>query len=111
MLALLPGSRALLPCRADKLFTWRQTLPIFLDRLADPVTAILLSITVVLIFGARSPCLHGCEHVPQLVHWLLARLAALWLPRLAQARLAPRPGQCMSLMRTVSRCLGVLEVK
>ncbi len=28
-----------------------QALPIFLDRLADPITAVLLSITVVLIFG------------------------------------------------------------
>ena len=28
-----------------------QALPIFLDRLADPVTAVLISITVVLIFG------------------------------------------------------------
>jgi hypothetical protein len=29
-----------------------QTLPLVLDRLADPITAVLLSITVVLIFGA-----------------------------------------------------------
>ena len=28
-----------------------QALPIFLDRLADPITAVLISITVVLIFG------------------------------------------------------------
>lgn len=28
-----------------------QALPIFLDRLADPITAVLLSITIVLIFG------------------------------------------------------------
>lgn len=34
-----------------------QALPIFLDRLADPITAVLLSITVVLIFGkAQSTC-------------------------------------------------------
>ena len=31
-----------------------QALPIFLDRLADPITAVLISITVVLIFGERS---------------------------------------------------------
>ena len=44
-----------------------QALPIFLDRLADPITAVLISITVVLIFGARlmrtgaaaSLCPHG----------------------------------------------------
>jgi len=28
-----------------------QTLPLFLDRLADPITAVVLSVTVVLIFG------------------------------------------------------------
>ena len=28
-----------------------QALPIFLDRLANPVAAVLISITVVLIFG------------------------------------------------------------
>jgi hypothetical protein len=33
-----------------------QALPIFLDRLADPVTAVLLSITVVLIFGEMLGC-------------------------------------------------------
>jgi len=34
-----------------------QTLPLVLDRLADPITAVLLSITVVLIFGAPPrPC-------------------------------------------------------
>ena len=31
----------------------RQALPIFLDRLVDPVTAVLISITVVLIFGGH----------------------------------------------------------
>ena len=29
-----------------------QALPIFLDRLVDPITAVVLSVTVVLIFGA-----------------------------------------------------------
>ena len=28
-----------------------QALPLFLDRLADPVTAVLVSVVVVLIFG------------------------------------------------------------
>ena len=32
-----------------------QALPIFLARLADPITAVLISITVVLIFGALRP--------------------------------------------------------
>ena len=31
-----------------------QALPIFLDRLANPVAAVLISITVVLIFGRLS---------------------------------------------------------
>jgi hypothetical protein len=29
-----------------------QTLPLFLDRLADPFTAVIVSVTVVLTFGA-----------------------------------------------------------
>jgi hypothetical protein len=33
------------------LYVMLQALPIFLDRLADPITAVLISITVVLIFG------------------------------------------------------------
>lgn len=40
---------------------WLQALPIFLDRLADPVTAVLISITVVLIFGECEP-LQGPIH-------------------------------------------------
>ncbi len=28
-----------------------QALPIFIDRLADPITAVLVSIVVVLVFG------------------------------------------------------------
>ncbi len=31
-----------------------QALPIFLDRLVDPVTAVVLSVTVVLFFGESS---------------------------------------------------------
>jgi hypothetical protein len=35
--------------------TWLlQALPIFLDRLVDPVTAVVLSVTVVLFFGESS---------------------------------------------------------
>ena len=33
------------------LHPFSQALPLFLDRLADPVTAVILSVTVVLIFG------------------------------------------------------------
>lgn len=33
------------------LTTTLQALPIFIDRLADPITAVLVSVTVVLIFG------------------------------------------------------------
>lgn len=32
-----------------------QALPIFLDKLVDPVTAVLLSVTVVLVFGEILP--------------------------------------------------------
>lgn len=32
-----------------------QALPLFLDRLADPITAVLLSVTVVLVFGEIIP--------------------------------------------------------
>ena len=39
-----------------------QALPIFLDRLVDPVTAVVLSVTVVLFFG-ECPALHGFLHV------------------------------------------------
>lgn len=31
-----------------------QALPIFLDKLVDPVTAVVLSVTVVLVIGKRS---------------------------------------------------------
>jgi hypothetical protein len=52
-----------------------EALPLFLDRLADPVTAVVLSVTVVLIFGAppvprcaRCTCtsafLHSCAAAP-----------------------------------------------
>lgn len=33
-----------------------QALPLFLDRLADPVTAVLVSVVVVLIFGKQELC-------------------------------------------------------
>jgi metal transporter CNNM len=32
-----------------------EALPLFLDKLADPVTAVILSVTIVLIFGAYTP--------------------------------------------------------
>jgi metal transporter CNNM len=32
-----------------------EALPLFLDRLADPVTAILISVTAVLVFGEILP--------------------------------------------------------
>ena len=34
-----------------------QALPLFLDRLANPVTAVLVSVVVVLIFGKLQPLL------------------------------------------------------
>lgn len=35
--------------------TTAQALPIFLDRLANPVAAVLISVTVVLVFGEIIP--------------------------------------------------------
>ena len=41
-----------------------QALPLFLDRLADPITAVLVSVTVVLIFGISLSLLQSlsCTH-------------------------------------------------
>lgn len=44
-----------------------EALPIFLDRLADPVTAILISVSVVLIFGAPP------AHLVQSCRWQCAQ--------------------------------------
>jgi hypothetical protein len=33
-----------------------QTLPLFIDRLADPFTAVILSVSVVLTFGKLAKC-------------------------------------------------------
>lgn len=38
-----------------------QALPIFLDRLVDPVTAVVLSVTVVLFFGKPSSLMLCCQ--------------------------------------------------
>lgn len=45
-----------------------EALPLFLDRLADPVTAILISVTAVLVFG---------EVLPQAVcsRWVVVRIS------------------------------------
>ena len=56
-----------------------QALPIFLDRLVSPVTAIVLSVTVVLVFGELSPARGSFSlivHAPtqQTVCWLARRL-------------------------------------
>lgn len=42
-----------------------QALPLFLDRLADPITAVVLSVTVVLVFGAPDACLCLCLNCHQ----------------------------------------------
>jgi metal transporter CNNM len=60
-----------------------EALPIFLDRLLDPFTAIVVSVTVVLVAG---------EIVPQAVcarHGLAAGAAASWLVRLLMLLCAP----------------------
>ncbi|KAK9826092.1 hypothetical protein WJX81_001533 [Elliptochloris bilobata] len=60
-----------------------ETLPIFLDRLADPVTAILLSITVVLIFGEIIPqavCARYGLAVGAYSAWFVQALMALTSP-------------------------------
>ena len=51
--------------------TWLlQALPIFLDRLVNPVTAVVLSVTVVLFFGEFST-----EHVVNITLQPLGRLS------------------------------------
>lgn len=44
-----------------------QALPLFLDRLADPITAVVLSVTVVLIFG-QALCSFRML-IPALTNW------------------------------------------
>ncbi len=44
-----------------------QALPLFLDRLADPITAVVLSVTVVLIFGEALCSL--CMLIPAHKFW------------------------------------------
>ena len=80
-----------------------QTLPIFLDRLADPVTAILLSITVVLIFGARSPCLHALNTGRC---WCSGKACCAAAPQACSGRACVPARHCSSLMRAVPCCLG-----
>jgi metal transporter CNNM len=60
-----------------------EALPIFLDRLLDPVTAVVVSVTVVLVAG---------EIVPQAVcarHGLSVGAAAAWLVRLLMLLCSP----------------------
>ena len=54
-----------------------EALPLFLDRLADPVTAVLVSVTVVLLFGA---CVCGWRASEWGVAGQLGRHAPLPLP-------------------------------
>lgn len=56
-----------------------QALPLFLDRLADPITAVIVSVTVVLIFGA----------------W------PFWLPLLATAASQPCRWSCVKTLHSV----------
>jgi hypothetical protein len=46
-----------------------QALPIFLDRLVDPVTAVLLSVTVVLVFGEYVCCMSACQSSTCECYW------------------------------------------
>lgn len=43
-----------------------QALPLFLDRLADPITAVIVSVVVVLIFGEHSFRMHACVSLHRL---------------------------------------------
>ena len=52
--ALSGANRQLCQCLSVILRCHMQALPIFLDRLVDPVTAVVLSVTVVLFFGELS---------------------------------------------------------
>ncbi len=71
--------------------TWLlQALPIFLDRLVDPVTAVVLSVTVVLFFGESST-----EHATNIT---LQSLVASHLHR--QSRLSlPPSDSCDALLQ------------
>ena len=54
-----------------------EALPIFLDRLIDPVTAIILSVTAVLFFGAHHLSHTGMEQtLRRLLCWWSAVSAA-----------------------------------
>ena len=63
-------------CNTPDLYQLRvsvQALPIFLDRLVDSVTAVVLSVTVVLFFGeSRLELIHDQLHTlqPQSFHLL-----------------------------------------
>eukprot|EP00891_Asterochloris_glomerata_P001823 jgi/Astpho2/1823/e_gw1.00038.108.1_t len=69
----------LLLCNAIAL----EALPIFLDRLVSPVTAIVLSVTVVLVFGEIFPQA-VCQH-----HGLVIGAYSAWFVRLLMLATAP----------------------
>ena len=58
-MTLLPS--AMHGCPTEQQDSALQALPIFLDRLVDPITAVALSVTVVLLFGRQS-----CDAAQQL---------------------------------------------
>jgi hypothetical protein len=79
---------------ADRVFSLRarrcQTLPIFLDKLVNPVGAILISVTMVLIFGAASGCTLRARCRPFRVLGPWARVSGDWRPSPPLARTALR---------------------
>ena len=79
-----------------------QALPIFLDRLVSPVTAIVLSVTVVLVFGERGPA--RCRFKPALLMHQHNRHRASW-----PTAWCPQGPGCSSMLRRstlwVSTCM------
>lgn len=64
-----------------------EALPIFLDKLADPVTAVILSVTVVLIFGTSSIYSSSAHSVHAVRH-------SATVPCRGRIRLQTTPSSC-----------------
>lgn len=74
----------------------RQALPLVIDRLADPVTAVLLSIVVVLVFGEIIPQVHINAHLLQYIISLLRTKARLLLQSTSQASAHAEQNHCIT---------------
>ena len=85
-----------------------QALPIFLDRLVDPVTAVVLSVTVVLFFGELHPALSVesmDNFLPMIQSSMCALLAACVV--LLQVKLFHRPFAPIMVLQLEPGLLGL----